>query len=85
MGYYFEKDLLKRIHKGRPCVALERLVVQGISAPEVVDDVGGWPPLRGVPAGLGQLAVLDHRAIVVAAFGDTQVQAYVDSLYSMPC
>src|SRR5215470_104182 len=44
--------------------AQKRLAIQGVSAAEVVDDVGAWAPLDGVPARLGELVVTNGVSLI---------------------
>ena len=55
----------------------QRLAPGGVGPPKVVNDVGRGLAGRGVAAGLGELVILGHRAILVPAARGPQVHAYI--------
>jgi hypothetical protein len=58
-----------------PGQSLQGRAVQGVGAAEVVDDLRDGATLVAVPGVLGELVVLDHRAVGVAAASGAQVHA----------
>jgi len=55
--------------------AAEGIAIQRVRPAEVVDDVGGRAAPHRVPAGLGELVVLDDGAVLVATSGRSQIHA----------